>query len=543
MSFIDDLFVKIYHFGFTSLPLMSYFLGMKNTIFILAFFFHVAGVTAQHKKSFLPIENYQLRPETSGPRVLSGKIINGGVDVANRYSVAYYLSTVIGKRNIRGSVPVLSDGSFTLVLEHDIPMQEVLIHIDSILGTRVVLDSKVSVVIDIAAAKKKRIEYFGEGLTFEGEDAELNRYINRSMWFERDAKLELEKKLSMSMRLANTDQGLYKKTMDSIFDQLRSIQVAYIRSNPSIYSKILEHSLESRYLSLIAIGGVVKPLDQELLRTFSLHQPISLTRDDVDFYRYLGMYVDAEAGRNSSPKRIDKGSLEESKTKLHFIDSLFPGTKGDMLKLGMLSNDPEKNSQLMQIIFPSMTSNWCQNVLRKSSKQKEQQAQRVNTLLDSAQRSNTFPISLKAIDHSIANVKMFVLETGSEEDLLMALKQAFPGKALYIDCWATWCAPCIVEFPFSKVLQERSKELPVEFVYLCIDDKSTVDKWKDIVAKHELNGTHIYVKYSIMSAFMGMFSLSGYPSYILFDSKGKNIKDFNRKPSSLSPELLKQFLQ
>lgn len=543
MSFIDDLFVKIYRFGFTSLPLMSYFLGMKNTIFILAFFLHIAGVMAQPEQRFLPIENYQLRPETSGPRVLSGRIINGGVDVADRYSVAYYLSTVIGKKNSRGSIPVLSDGTFTLFLEHDIPMQEVVIHIDSILDTRVIVDRGATVEIDIAAAKRNRIDYFGDGLIFGGEDAELNRYINRSMWFERDAKFELEKKIGMSMRLANSDQGLYKKRMDSIFDQLRNIQSAFIRKNPSIYSKILEQSLESRYLSLIAVGGVAKPLDQEILRRFSLHQPISLTRDDVDFYRYLGMYVDAESGRKSTQKWIGKGSIDESLAKLHFIDSLFPGTKGDVLKLGMLGNDPDMNSQLVQIILPSMTSYWCQRVLRKSSQQKEQQAQRVNTLMDKAQRSNAFPIALKAIDHTIANVNMFVFETGSAEDLLVALKQAFPGKALYIDCWATWCAPCIVEFPFSKALQERSKELPVEFVYLCIDDRSTVDKWKDIVAKHQLNGTHIYVKYSIMSAFMGMFSLSGYPSYILFDSKGKNIKDFNRKPSSLSPELLKQFLQ
>lgn len=345
------------------------------------------------------------------------------------------------------------------------------------------------------------------------------------------------------MRIANSDQGLYKKTMDSIFDQLRSIQLAFIHSNPSIYSNILKHSLASRYLSLMAIGGIANPLDHEMLQRISLHQPISLTRDDVDFYRYLGMYVDVETGRNSTPKWIGKGSFGEFQAKLHLIDSLFPGTKGDVLKLGMISNDPDKNSQLMQTLLASMTSDWCQKVLRKSSQQKEEQAKRVSTLIDNAQRSDTFPAALKAIDHSIANVKMFVFETGSGEDLLIALKQAFPDKALYIDCWATWCGPCIVEFPFSKTLHERSKDLPVEFVYLCIDDKSTVDKWKGMIAKHELKGTHIYVKYSIMSAFMGMFSLSGYPSYILFNSKGKYVQDFNRKPSSLSPELLRQFLQ
>ncbi|MGB4772890.1 MAG: hypothetical protein WBP58_15600 [Chitinophagaceae bacterium] len=187
---------KNYHLNFAFLQVMPYFFkAMKNALFLLAFFLPVVSATAQPKTLFPPLENYRLRPETLGSRILSGKLINGGADVANKYSVAYYLSTVIGKRNIRGSIPVLPDGSFTLVLEHDIPMQEIMIHIDSILDTKVIVDRGASVEIDIAAARRKRIDYFGDGLVFGGEDAELNRYLNKYMRFEWDAKSELEKSL------------------------------------------------------------------------------------------------------------------------------------------------------------------------------------------------------------------------------------------------------------------------------------------------------------------------------------------------------------
>ena len=32
------------------------------------------------------------------------------------------------------------------------------------------------------------------------------------------------------------------------------------------------------------------------------------------------------------------------------------------------------------------------------------------------------------------------------------------GKVLYIDVWATWCGPCIKEFPYLKKLIEDYKD-------------------------------------------------------------------------------------
>lgn len=53
---------------------------------------------------------------------------------------------------------------------------------------------------------------------------------------------------------------------------------------------------------------------------------------------------------------------------------------------------------------------------------------------------------------------------------------SFIGKVTYIDLWATWCGPCIEEFPYLDVLKEKYKNTNVVFITLSIDDNKIL--WK-----------------------------------------------------------------
>lgn len=63
-----------------------------------------------------------------------------------------------------------------------------------------------------------------------------------------------------------------------------------------------------------------------------------------------------------------------------------------------------------------------------------------------------------------------------EDGSPFSLKE-FKGKVLYIDTWATWCKPCIAEFPGSISLRSSYKDnSDVVFIFLSID--SDEQKWK-----------------------------------------------------------------
>jgi len=106
------------------------------------------------------------------------------------------------------------------------------------------------------------------------------------------------------------------------------------------------------------------------------------------------------------------------------------------------------------------------------------------------------------------------------------------GKLLYIDVWATWCGPCIREFPALKELVKEYDEKDIEFVSISIDSKNDYNKWKKMVAEKNIGGIHLYDDEGLSSDFMRAFSVSLIPRFMMIDPQGKIITAKAPRPSS-----------
>ena len=103
----------------------------------------------------------------------------------------------------------------------------------------------------------------------------------------------------------------------------------------------------------------------------------------------------------------------------------------------------------------------------------------------------------------------------------------FRGKYVYIDMWATWCAPCRREMPYLKDLEEKFKDAQIVFLGLSTDsDKS---KWEAMVRKGEMTGVQLYL--GPQSAFQKAYQIDGIPRFILLDKEGKIINNNMSRPS------------
>ncbi|WP_439556339.1 TlpA family protein disulfide reductase [Dyadobacter sp.] len=108
----------------------------------------------------------------------------------------------------------------------------------------------------------------------------------------------------------------------------------------------------------------------------------------------------------------------------------------------------------------------------------------------------------------------------------------FKGKFVFIDIWATWCAPCIAEIPHLKNAEERYKGKQLVFLSLSIDYQKNKDKWKKFVADKNLGGVQVIADNAWQSQFMKDYAVSSIPRFILIDPEGKVVNADAPRPSS-----------
>lgn len=122
----------------------------------------------------------------------------------------------------------------------------------------------------------------------------------------------------------------------------------------------------------------------------------------------------------------------------------------------------------------------------------------------------------------------------SRSSLIQILKNNL-GKLVYVDLWASWCAPCRASMPSSKLLESKYNKSLITFIYASIDEN--VLAWKKAVKEEtiEKNRYNYIITNQKQSDFIKKYKISTIPRYLLFDKKGNIIND--NAPSPESPEL------
>lgn len=107
----------------------------------------------------------------------------------------------------------------------------------------------------------------------------------------------------------------------------------------------------------------------------------------------------------------------------------------------------------------------------------------------------------------------------------------FRGKYVYIDIWATWCAPCRQEIPFLKKAEERYHGKKIVFVSISVDKAKDHDKWKKMVTEQALGGVQLIADKDWSSPFIQSFGITSIPRFIIIDPEGKVVDADAKRPS------------
>ena len=102
---------------------------------------------------------------------------------------------------------------------------------------------------------------------------------------------------------------------------------------------------------------------------------------------------------------------------------------------------------------------------------------------------------------------------------LAALLARHRGKVIYLDLWASWCAPCLMELPALAAVRRRYQGQPVVVIQLSIDKKKA--DWQSATKEHLAGVREQYHFVSPTTAgFLKRFTVNSIPRYVLLDKYG-----------------------
>ena len=98
------------------------------------------------------------------------------------------------------------------------------------------------------------------------------------------------------------------------------------------------------------------------------------------------------------------------------------------------------------------------------------------------------------------------------------------GKVVLLDCWATWCPPCIREIPRIKTLYARLRNKGFEIVGISSDDDK--DALQKFVAERRISWPQYFDGKGELNQFAVEHTVTGVPTTWLLDKRGV-LRDVN----------------
>jgi thiol-disulfide isomerase/thioredoxin len=403
-------------------------------------------------------------------------------------------------------------GFVEITLQQNLPYQQIWLSVGDYLYAGVYVNTGLTVTIDALKIPKDGAYMIGEGITYAGIDGELNTVMNKKVLYrkkENEALNNALRDICHSRKKYTT--ALFSHKVDSIRNQLTQINDEVIKQFPNYAWAIKNEELSGFYGTLtVSYWGDTMP--DQLFNEVSKHQPFFTSNDGALYYQYLNIY--------SNYLKNVKGKTLESRLKV--FDSLYTQQKSDIIKVKQLETEKDNFATSYPLIIKSIQTNWCKKIAVNELAKAINNQKKIDSLFAMSTKITQSNIGTPLVKLPFEADLYQLDQVKNIDDFIVNLKLKFPNKAIVIDFWATWCAPCLSDLPSSVALHKKNKDLPIEYIYLCTTGGSNLQLWKNKVAELQIPGTHIFVNEKVIDRLKTALNAEGgFPAYVVIDVNNK----------------------
>lgn len=300
-------------------------------------------------------------------------------------------------------------------------------------------------------------------------------------------------KRNTEIKAANLLDSLMKVNNERLFAKTYSVDSFDIiqEMNEVVYHNFFVQSILPRLKNLHTLN--ISAWDS-ISKQYAISKQL---KEEIYDYIYYLTAIKMNYSNNAQNKNIEQ-KTENLKQRINFIDSIYNQRKDNFLYHVQLYDIQTTLRQLHGLPTPIKTESdyWKEYHLIDTNYKGGSKEYLLtdlmyrtvsrNTALNKNIKNNFFKnISNKGYRQFItseikqsekirADKTSALIDTDNNKHTWEAILKAHKGKIILVDLWATWCAPCIEEFPYGKKLKESFIEHDFVIVYMSIDKNKEI---------------------------------------------------------------------